>query len=139
MNEITIQISGFPVHLSKDASGQYKANVDDLCSFSGLKSASTTEAMRKLYQFLIDGHFEGACKWVSYNEDILCCTSRKRILRFLLTSASCILLFGISQEHVKRDIEILCDFISGLNQHQYNINDIVDLIISEGCNIDSDH
>lgn len=138
MDEIIIQISGFPVHLTKDASGQYKANVHDLCTFAGIESASTTEAMRKLYKFLIDGNFEGVCKWVSYHEDVLYRSSRKRILRFLLTSASCILLFGISKEQVNRDITILCDFISGLNQHQYTIKDLVDLIILEGCNISSD-
>lgn len=133
--QITAIIKGNKIRLTKQE-GRYKSNPDDLAHSANLNFLCSDDLNRRLFQYFLDGQFAEAVKWICYHADIRFPMARTRLLRFLLTNLTCLISFSFSDEEKNSNLNLFRDWISGLSLKSYTGQDIIDLISSEGYEIE---
>ena len=135
MNQITVIIKGHKIRLS-EYQGRYRLNPDDLAHSSELDFLCTDEINKRLFQYFLDGRFSEALKWICYHADVIAGVARNRLIRFLLTNLSCLISLSISEENKQNDLDLFREWLSGLNQTYYTNQNVLDLIVSGGFEIE---
>ena len=135
MNQITVFIKGHKIRLYKNQD-KYRPNPDDLAHCADLDFLCTDEINKRLFQYFLDGRFSDAVKYSCYHADVVFGVARVRLFQFLLASLSCLISFNISKENMDDDVDLFREWISGLNCTYYTNQNILDLIVSEGYEIE---